>query len=248
MNSRFFYVLLLGGLLACGAKTPEQFVADKPLYEQAIKLFNDESYDDAVRFFESLRNRFPQSPYAIEAEIKIADAHFEKRDFVAAENGYQNFRSLHPTNRHIPYVIFRTGLCQVEQIPGSVDRDQAHTERTVEIFADFVTRFPNAPEVSEARKHLEASKRMLAKRELYVADFYLNQDAYRAALLRLEALHANTDFTDLQGEATYKLGFAYYKLKEAQKAKTLLSEVVRNPNASKYHDRARKLLNKIETL
>jgi len=89
---------------------------------------------------------------------------------------------------------------------------------------------------------------MLAERELYVANFYLGQKQYHAALLRLEGLRGNTDFGDLRAEAAYKLGYAYLKLDDQSKARELFSEVMKNPEAGHYRGEAEKFLNKTKPM
>ena len=114
--------LMIGG---CASKEPQDFAEDKTLYEHAMSLYEKRSYSDSIPFFESLYNRFPQSPYAIVSRLKVPDAYFERDDFLEAEVHYQSFRSLHPSHEQIPYVVFRIGMCHFKQIPGGPDRDGA---------------------------------------------------------------------------------------------------------------------------
>ncbi len=247
---RKLWVLLLVAIsgIHCSTKTPEQFQDDKLLYEHALSLFNDHEFSDSIPFFESLRNRFPQSPYALDSELKIADAYFEQREWATAEASYQTFRTLHPTHEKIPYIIYQIGLTQFNRIPSSIDRDQTYTEKAIDSFHELSLSYPNAPQVQEAQKKMAECKRMLAERELYVANFYLRQSDYQAALLRLETVRANPDFGDLRSEATYKLGFAYYKLKDLEQAKKVLSALAGDTSAGKYQAEAKDLLAKIKSM
>jgi outer membrane protein assembly factor BamD len=238
----FGLALVLGG---CSVRKPEQFTEDKPLYEYAMKLYDKKDYEEAIPFLESLRNRFPQSPYALDVELKVADARYEKGDYAEAEVDYQTFRSLHPTNPKIPYVVYRLGLCHYKQIPKTIDRDQIHTERALEIFREVVSRWPIAPEAKEAQPLIVKCRRSLVSRDLYVASFYLKQKQYEAALVRLRELENQTEFEDLHAEATYTLGFAYYKLKETDQARRVLNSVASDTKAGEYASKAADLLKKI---
>jgi len=235
-------------LLSCAAKKPEQFSNDQTLYQYALKLFENHDYAEAITFFESLRNRFPQSPFLLDSELKIADAHFEKGEYAEAEVSYQTFRSLHPTNIKIPYVVLRLAICHFKRIPRGIDRDQTHTEKAIAIFEELTLRWPNSSESKEARPLLLKCRRALGEREMYVANFYLKNRQYNAAIQRLANLRENMDFHELKAEATYKLGYAHLKMDNVQQAKEILSELLNNPSAKEFHARARTLLKRAGTM
>lgn len=229
-------------VLACSSVTPEKFTSDKPLYEHASKLFAQKNYGEAIPFFESLRNRFPQSPYLLDTELKIGEARFEKGDYAEAEIDFQNFRLLHPTNPKIPFVTYMLGMTHFKRIPSGIDRDQTQTERALAVFEELSRRWPAVEQTAKAAPLLTRCKQDLLKRELYIADFYLKRKEYTAALGRLEGVRANPDFKELNAEATYKLGYAHYKMKNAEQAKEILGKLLQNPDGKKYHEKARELL------
>src|SRR4051812_6021875 len=64
------------------------------LYSEAERLFKDEQYLIAVEKFRDIKNRFPYSPRATDAELKIADSYFAQDTFLEAESAYEIFREL----------------------------------------------------------------------------------------------------------------------------------------------------------
>ncbi|MFH1262087.1 MAG: outer membrane protein assembly factor BamD [Pseudomonadota bacterium] len=245
MNLARFVLALAISFAACSTVTPEKMTSDKPLYEHASKLFAERSYEESLKFFESLRNRFPQSPYLIDTELKIAEARYRKDDFAEAEVEFQNFRTLHPTNPKIPYVTYMIGMSRFNRIPGGVDRDQTQTERAIDVFEELLQKYPAAPEATQAQTLLTKCQHDLAAREMYVANFYLKRHDYSAALLRLASVRTNPDFKDFAVEASYKLGYARYKLNDVTGAKEVLTPLVSDPNAGEYGNKARNLLKRI---
>ncbi|MFH1017505.1 MAG: outer membrane protein assembly factor BamD [Pseudomonadota bacterium] len=233
---------------ACAEVKPERFLQDKPLYEHAMKLFQNKDYTDSIPFFESLKNRFPQSPYATESELKIADAYFAKDDFAEAEASYESFRSLHPTHPQIPYVVSRIGMTHFKRIPSGIDRDPLHTERALAVFNELVTRWPDSPEAKQAAPLAKKCERALAQHEMYVANFYIKQKQFEAALVRLRPLSRNGEFPDLRAEAAYKLGYSYLKLKSKDDAIRTLEALAQDPAAGKYAREAQALLPKARAL
>jgi outer membrane protein assembly factor BamD len=239
--------LLLAALVlwGCQTKTPQDFKEDKALYEYALKLFQDEDYAETIPFLESLRNRFPSSPYAVESELLIADAQYGKGDYLEAEMSYQSFRTLHPTHEKSPHVVYRLGLCHFKRIPGKGDRDQTETEKALSVFTELVTRWPDSPEARQAETEIAKCNRLLASRELYVANFYLKRKEFDSALVRLKALKRDTEAGELRTEVLYKLGYAHHRLNDREEAVANLSEAARGSPKSKYQQKAARLLAKL---
>jgi len=233
-------------LVACGAKEPTDFKEDKALYEYALRLFDKKNYAESIPFFESLRNRFPESPYVVDSELKAADAQFRKGDYLEAEVAYSSFRTLHPTHSAIVHVVKQIGLCHFEQIPGGPDRDQAETEKALRTFEELKTRWPESAEFREISPRMEKCKRLLDGRELYVANFYLKHKQYSAAIGRLKTLYGNSEFPDTRQEAAYKLGLAYSKMNEPDSALPYLKEASQGTASSSFGRRAATLLGKLQ--
>jgi outer membrane protein assembly factor BamD len=249
MKKKARHVLHIFALLAisCATVAPESFLKDKELFDHANMLYDRKSYSDSIPFYESLRNRFPQSPYAKESTMKIADAYFEAEDYLEAEISYQTFRSLYPTGDEIPHVVYRLALTHYEQIPGGSGRDQSHTQNAITYFEELKNRWPNSEEAKNSEEKFMKAKRKMIEQELYVVDFYLNQNKYEASLVRLKQLSKNKEFPNVRYEALYKMGYAYYELKNFEEAKESLAKVAAADEAGKYQSKAKSLIAKIQS-
>ena len=160
------------------------------LVREGSTQFRDRDFKDAIKSFTTLKDWYPFSKYAILAELKIADAHFELEEFDEAIFAYQEFENLHPKNEAIPYVIYQTGRCWFDRID-TVDRDQRYALKARAEFNRLVQRFPSAPESARAEQHIQVCIKSLAGHERYVAEFYFKAKHYRAAMKRFEHLFAN---------------------------------------------------------
>jgi len=110
---------------------------------------------------------------------------------VEAQASYQIFRELHPKHSQIEYVIFRTGLSYYNQLPETIDRDLSQANKAIAQFADLEKNFPTSKYLKEAQEKKTASLKMLAEKEIYIADFYLKKQSYLSALKRYEGLLKN---------------------------------------------------------
>ncbi|MEZ4845647.1 MAG: outer membrane protein assembly factor BamD [Bdellovibrionota bacterium] len=244
MMKRYSTLFLLF-LAACSHPAPEKIDQDKRLYEVATDLYTQERYSEAAPYFESLKNRFPDSPYAIESELKLADAHFKTDEFESAQVEYESFRSLHPTHEKIPYVYLQLGKCQFSQSPRSVQKDQIQTELALSTFNQLQSRWPNSDEAKQAEEFKNKAEEKLAKKQLYLANFYISQKKYFPALKRLESLNNDQTPNNLRREALYKLGVVHLKMKNPDIAKMAFEKVVEQNIDDKYQRKAQSRLKEI---
>jgi len=190
-------------------KTPEQ------LMTEAVEHMEKGRYEAAAEAFRKVKDRYPYSKFAVEAELKTADALFRQELYPEALDDYAEFERLHPKNRHIPYVIFQKGMCHFLQV-STVDRDQTHSRLAREEFERLVKRFPRDLHARKARLKIRQCIINLAEYELYVARFYMKSGHFRAAVGRFR--HLLETYPDLgqYREALKSMGVCLRKLAEAQ--------------------------------
>ena len=192
----FFQVLVffLSGcsLFGFGGKNPEK--SPEELMNQGMSEFEDGDYSYAVEAFQKLKDRYPYSKLAIQAELKMADALFKKKEFEEALDVYIEFERLHPKNKSIPYVIYQQGMCSFLRI-STIDRDQTSTKNALKEFKRLRQEFPENPFSFLARRNMRKCYSSLAEYEFYVGCFYFKSGYYMAALKRFEYLI--TQYPDL---------------------------------------------------
>ncbi|MCK5418284.1 MAG: outer membrane protein assembly factor BamD, partial [Desulfobacterales bacterium] len=98
-----------------------------------MDAYENGKYLKAIEKFQKLKDFYPFSKYAILAELKIADAHYQREEYEEAIFEYENFERLHPRNEAIPYVIYQIGRCYFDQID-TTDRDQTSARKALEAF------------------------------------------------------------------------------------------------------------------
>jgi outer membrane protein assembly factor BamD len=150
------------------------------LARDGMEKFDRGKYHAALESFQYLRDWYPLSRYAILAELKSADAHFELKQYEEAIIGYEEFENLHPRNEAVPYVIYQIGRAYFEQME-SIDRDQSTTRNALETFQRLQRQHPKSPYARKAREHIDKCLTNLASHDLYVGRFYFKSKHYRAA-------------------------------------------------------------------
>jgi outer membrane protein assembly factor BamD len=157
------------------------------LYQQGVEYYQDGSYKNAVDLFQRLKEEYPLSPYALSAEMGIADAYFSAKDYIEAELAYTEFVNLHPTNENLPYAMYQAGMSRYNQIM-TIDRDQSEAFLALKAFERLAARFPGSRFAFQAEKRIRDCKKTLGEQEFYVGEFYLTSKKYKAALRRFEKI------------------------------------------------------------
>jgi outer membrane protein assembly factor BamD len=208
----FFFCLVL--LVSGCSWFQEKDVKSAPeLAADGMEEYRQGNYKKAIENFEKLRDWYPFDKYAILAELKIADSHYQLKEYDEAVIAYQEFESLHPMNEAMPYVVYQIGRCYYEQIT-TVDRDQSAARKALINFERLQKQFPDHQYSKRAGEHIHACLKSLAGHELYVGKYYFKKKNYKAALNRFKNIIY--DFPDM---GIHKEALDYLALCEAAMAK-----------------------------
>lgn len=232
----FASFLVFSGLVACSTVDKN---SDSPegAYSIAEEFDKDERYEEAIRRYTEVKNKFPYSNFATKSELAIADVYYKQESYPEAQVSYQAFRELHPKHPQIDYVNFRIGMSYYNQLPTSLDRDLTVAQEVISSFDEVMKRFPNSQYVNEAAdKKLETLK-MLAGKEEYIASFYFKRTMYDSALPRYEGLISKYPKLGYDEKALYGAAVSANKIGDSFKAKKYLTELVSKfPKSSEAKD------------
>ncbi len=187
------------------------------LLKKAEKNFIKGNYELAYEYYKEIRDKFPGTPQAIFAELRMADSKFWNEEYLEAITLYEEFEKFYPNNEAIPYVIYQIGTCYYK-MKKSYDRDQTYAEKAIYAYKRLLQNFPNSPYNAEAERKINELRELLAQHELYIAKFYYKIKYYRGAYQRLLYI-LNTYPDTYTAKEAQKLVLGYYQkaLSETQK-------------------------------
>ena len=177
------WTVFLLSLSGCSWFQEKDVKSASELARDGMEEYKEGNYNAAIENFEKLKDWYPFDRYAILAELKIADAHYQLKHYDEAVVAYQEFESLHPLNEAVPYVIYQMGLCYYEQLD-AVDRDQTSARKALENFERLQKQFPDHQYSKRAGEHIHSCLKSLAGHEFYVGEFYYKTKHYKAAMHR----------------------------------------------------------------
>lgn len=212
----YIFLTLIVLTVGCAEKQFDPNDAQKS-FGIAKEPYDDESFEIALQKLGEFKARFPYSKYAIEAELLIANAHFELGQFTEAALSYEQFVKLHPKHPKVDFALFRVGESYWEDAPEEIDREQDYTERAVSEWRKLVNQRPDSTYTPKAKELIKTGERRIAESIEFIIDFYYKLEIYHACAYRaLQLAEDYGQFRDLRIKATQ---MAVLSLKEIAKAK-----------------------------
>jgi outer membrane protein assembly factor BamD len=236
----FVAIALLVSFAIAGCASAEKIDPTTPegAYKLAEQYEKDERFEEAVAKYSDVKNKHPYSRFAILAELKIADVQFLRESYIEAQFAYQTFKDLHPKHPQMDYVTYRLGLSFFNQLPSTTDRDLSLADKAILYFDEVLASYPKSQYAKDAaEKKLEALK-MLADKELYIANFYVMKKQYGSALGRFETILRNyANVADYAQKALYGAALSAEKTGDRDKlqrfVKSLLAQFPDSAEAAK---------------
>ena len=219
--------LLLLATFACtlflnGCSLVDQYFLPAPedtvqeIFEAGNDAMREKDYSKAAEYFNRVKDDYPFSPYAIEAELAVADAYYLDGEYPQAAEAYKDFETLHPRHGSIPYVLYQTGM-SLKNSYRSIDHSAEEVSEALEIFTRLEQEYPQTEYGRQAPVQIAACRKTLAQRELFIANVFWGMDNYQAAWTRYQYVVRN--YPDVQEEAEYartKGEAAYLKYRQEQ--------------------------------
>lgn len=213
------------------------------------EAMNSKNWNEAAAYFEYVKTKFPFLDAAKTAELRLADADYERERFAEARERYQNFVRLHPTHPQVDYAAYRAALTHYREVPSdffvlppSSEKDQVEVRNALTAMTEFTRTYAGSSLSSEALKVVADVKRRLADHEMYVAEFYAKRNRWGAVVTRLGVVAKNYSGIGLDEQVAFGRFEAYQKLGKDASAKAALEEYVARFPEDDGAKRARKIL------
>ncbi len=190
------------------------------IFEAGNEAMTEKKYGQAAVYFSQVKDEYPFSPYAIEAELSLGDAYFLDKKYRDASEAYKSFEDLHPRNEAMPYVLYQLGT-SLKLSYVSVDRATTEVEEALQYFDRLEQSYPGSEYAEKAKAEIAACRRLLAERGTYIGDVFWSMGNYEAAWTRFKSV-ADTypDVTDVAAYARQKSEAAYMKFRENSAERT----------------------------
>ncbi|MDX1584290.1 MAG: outer membrane protein assembly factor BamD [Thermoanaerobaculia bacterium] len=223
-------------------------MSKEEVFERGEALFEERSWSKAREHYAYVYETYPNDPLGRRSLLRIADTYFEAGgsiNLVEAQYKYRDFINRYPGSDFADYAMLQIALVSFREMEGP-ERDQSKTREAVQKLREMVSLYPNSEYRPVAEEKLREALDRLARSEHLVARFYMNRDAWRASINRLNALLEDFPDYSARDEAFYDLAVSLAGLGREGEAKLWLERVITEFPESDTAARAKEKLRDIE--
>jgi len=228
LKSIFFLSIITTLALGTGCSSIPDYDQSLPdgVFKTAEALQKEERFEEALKKYAEVKNKFPYNSLATEAELRIADIHYERESFAEAEASYSLFKELHPKHPRSDYVTYRLAMSYFSQLPSTIDRDLSLAHDSIKYFEEVIKYYPQSEYVKDSQEKLKNSREQLSEKEMYVARFYEKRDYHLSALKRYRYVLSKFPDTDQIRPALLGAGRMSKALEQNEEAKKYFQELI----------------------
>ncbi|WP_201555446.1 outer membrane protein assembly factor BamD [Psychrobacter sp. 72-O-c] len=207
--------------------------SEQGYYSDAITQIDKGRYTQAIEDLTNLRTFYPTGQYAEQALLDTMYAQYESGNYETAAASADRFISLYPSNPQVSYAYYVRGVANMQGSSEGIklfktnqaERDTAYLRIAFANFQELINKYPNSAYAPDAAQRMTFIYNQFAESELTAANWYIEREAYVAAVNRAKWVFQYYPLSDSMPEAIAILAYSHQKLgltDLAQEYKTLL--------------------------
>ena len=253
MKFRNFLIFLLFiiTLISCSQKEEKVSVINEDnlemqmieAYSEGLKEFNKGDIFFAAKKFNEAELLYPQSVWAPRSILMAAYGYYSQLYYSDAIYELERFLDKYKNHPNTDYAYYLLAVCHYNQIVNE-KKDLGEIIKAKEYFTLLTIEYPNTEFSEDAIFKLELIEEILASKELYLANYYLDREKWIPAMNRFKKIVNNYETTIFIEEALYRLVELNYKLGLTNESKKYAALLGYNYQSSDWYERSYKILNK----
>ena len=211
-------------------------------YNEGLKEFNRGDIFFAAKKFNEVELLYPQSIWAPRSTLMAAYAYYSQLYFTDAILELERFLDKYKNHPNTDYAYYLLAICHYNQIVDE-KKDLGEIIKAKQYFTLLIKEYPNTDFADDSQFKLELVEEILASKELYLANYYLEREKWIPAMNRYKKIVNEYDTTIFIEEALYRLVELNYKLGLINEAKQYTALLGYNYQSSDWYERSYKILN-----
>ncbi len=242
--------IIIFSLISCSEKQEKvSLIKEDNLEMQMIEAYN-EGFEEfnrgdiffAAKKFNEVELLYPQSIWAPRSNLMAAYSYYSQLYFTYAIVELERFLDKYKNHPNTDYAYYLLAICHYNQITDE-KKDLGQIVKAKEYFTLLINEYPGTDFAEDANFKLELIEEILASKELYLANYYLEREKWIPALNRYKKIVNEYDTTIFIEEALYRLVELNYKLGLMDEAKKYTALLGYNYQSSDWYERSYKILN-----
>jgi outer membrane protein assembly factor BamD len=178
------FLLLIWG--CSSSRDLSDLSADERL-ANAVKLYEEEDFEDAATEFEALLLQYPGSSIVDDAQYYLGMCKFQNEEYILAAFEFSKLIKNMPASEFVANAQFMLAESYFELSP-DYTLDQKYSKKAIEEYQAFIDFFPLNEKVAEAERKISELNDKLARKEIAIAGIYEKMEYYTASLKYYDAV------------------------------------------------------------
>lgn len=174
-------------IVGCGSGGRVTYDTPQEAFGKGRALYENGKYESAVAYFQGVFSFGRTHQWAADAQIFLARAYRENRDYLLAVNEYERFSKIYRADTRLPQANFELAETYALMSPAAA-LDQTDTKRAIQEFQLFIERFPGEELVDKAQEQIVELRTKLAEKQFATGKLYQRRELYEAAALSFESV------------------------------------------------------------
>jgi outer membrane protein assembly factor BamD len=213
------------------------------LYTEANTALANHSYNRAIKLYTVLESTYPYGVYAQQGLLDLSYAYYQDNKPELALPTLDQFIGTYPTNTNMDYALYLKGYINYKSDNGLFsrytrqdmsERDPKNMQEAYKAFSELVKTYPNSKFAPESRNKINLLINAMARSEIYRARYYMQINAYLAAISRSQIVITSYSGTGFMEEALAMQVLAYKKLGQSQLSSDTQAVLALNFPQSRY--------------
>ena len=147
----------------------------------AIKLYDEEDYQEAVKEFESILLQYAGSSLIDDAQYYVGLTRYQREEYIIAAYEFSKLIKNMPASSFVADAQFMLAECYYGLSP-NYNLDQVYTKKAIEEYQVFIDFFPLNERVYKAEEKINELNEKLALKNFTIAKIYEKMDYYTASM------------------------------------------------------------------
>lgn len=201
-------VLVLAGIAGCSGSNRLRHQSAEEAFEKGKAEYDDEDYDQALRYFRSVFQYGRGNEWADDAQFFLGKTYMKQRKYLLAANEFKRFTRVYRGSQRIPEADFQRAMAYYQRSP-RYQLDQTDTREAISLFQLYLDRHPQHDRVSEAQGYISELRTKLAHKRYYAGELYERRELWEAATQTYVSVFDRYPDTKWADDALYSALKAY---------------------------------------
>ena len=170
-------------------------------YNEGLKEFNEGDVFFAAKKFNEVELLYPQSIWAPRSNLMAAYSYYSQMYFTDAIFELERFLDKYKNHPNTDYAYYLLAICHYNLIVDE-KKDLGEIIKAKDYFILLIEEFPTTDFAEDAKFKLELIQEILASKELYLANYYLDREKWIPAMNRYKKIVNDYDTTIFIEEKT----------------------------------------------